>query len=56
MFDRYCVYIVFIARIYIKMYGFITEKFRNAVDRRCGFFCYARKISGLIVVLDSLSR
>lgn len=32
------------------MYGFITEKIRNAVDRRCGFFCYARKIAGLITV------
>lgn len=38
------------------MYGFITEKIRNAVDRRCGFFCYARKIAGLITVLNSLSR
>lgn len=38
------------------MYGFITEKIRNAVDWRYGFFCYARKIAGLIIVLDSLSR
>lgn len=38
------------------MYGFITEKIRNAYQRHCDFFSYARKISGLIIVLDSLSR
>lgn len=26
------------------MYGFITEKIRNAVDRRCGFFSVPKDI------------
>ena len=38
------------------MYGFITEKSAMPLIGIADFFCYVRKISGLIIVLDSLSR